>query len=69
METLKCRTCLENKYDARKSTSFQTNPTGTVTELGYGSLYTKGYEALETVCFTSDSTYCASSFTWFAITF
>ena len=39
-----------------------------MTSLSYGSLYTQGYEALETVCFTSNNSHCATNFRWFAVT-
>ena len=34
----------------------------------YGSLNTEGYEALETICFTSSDQSCANNFNWFAVT-
>ena len=34
----------------------------------YGSLVAEGYEALETICFTSSGKTCANNFNWFAIT-
>ena len=35
----------------------------------YGSLFARGYEASETVCFTSDDSHCADFFKFFAITY
>ena len=42
---------------------------GTYGERLYGSLSTSGYEALDTVCFTSDPNHCIDNFQWFAVTF
>ena len=69
VETTECRTCLENRYDPDISSSFNEYWFGTNTELQYGSLHIKGYEALETVCFTSGSSHCIDKFHWFAITY
>lgn len=37
--------------------------------MSYGSLYALGYEATESVCFTSDEDHCAYNFRLFAITY
>ena len=42
---------------------------GTYGERSYGSLHTTGYEALDTVCLTSDSQNCVQDFRWFAVTY
>ena len=35
----------------------------------YGSLFARGYEAKETVCFTSNDSHCADFFKFFGITY
>ena len=35
----------------------------------YGSLFARGYEASDAVCFTSDESHCAYNFKFFAITY
>ena len=42
---------------------------GTYGERIYGSLHTNGFEALDTVCLTSDAKHCVENFQWFAVTF
>ena len=69
VETTDCRTCLQNKFDPSQSGSFDRDWSGELTEMEYGSLYALGYEATESVCFTSDESHCAYNFRLFAITY
>ena len=69
VETTECTTCLENKFDPNESGSFDRDWKASTNSMSYGSLYTLGYEATESVCFTSDEDHCAYNFRLFAITY
>ena len=68
VEVEECATCLQNRYETALSEAF-VKLQGTYGERLYGSLSTSGYEALDTVCFTSDPNHCVENFQWFAVTF
>ena len=58
VETTNCRTCKANRFEIEDSTSFQPYRSGTVTEISYGTLQTKGFEAIDYVCITDDDSHC-----------
>ena len=61
-----CFTCTTPGYDTSSSSVFKILP-GTYGERAYGTAYTLGDQAIDSVCITSLATSCIKTFKWFLV--